>query len=255
MSLDAMLPHLANRPLALLPSFALSPYENKRDTSPGLAAAVAIIPVMGCLTSDESGWGWGMQTYGAIRHAFLAALAADDVAAIALLVDSPGGTVAGCFDLADTIYQARGTKPIQAILSENAYSAAYALASAADSISVPRTGGTGSIGVIKLHADLSKMLGSAGVNITILSYGDRKADGNPFGPLPDDVRTREQADVDAMGDLFVETVARNRGLTAAKVKATEAGVFLGAAGVEIGLADSVAAPDAAFADLLSTLGS
>jgi ClpP class serine protease len=45
--------------------------------------------------------------------------------------------VAGCFDLVDEIYNARGKKPIHAILTENAYSAAYAIASAADRISVP----------------------------------------------------------------------------------------------------------------------
>ncbi len=248
-----ILPRLVNRPLALLPAFALSPYENKRDTSPGLAASVALIPVMGCLTSDESGWGWGMQTYGAIRHAFLAAMNADDVVAAALLVDSPGGTVSGVFDLADTIYQARGTKPIWAILSEDAYSAAYALASSADRVIVPRTGGTGSIGIIKLHTDLSKALGQAGVSMTLLRYGAHKGDGNPFEPLSDEARAAEQADIDYAGELFVETVARNRGLKASEVKATEAATYVGPAGVAIGLADSVASPDAAFAELLSTL--
>ena len=246
-------PHLLNRPLALLPSFALSPYPNKRDTAPGLAASVALLPIMGCLTSDEFGWGWGMQTYGAIRHAFLAAVNADDVAAVALLVNSPGGTVSGVFDLADTIYQARGIKPIWAILSEDAYSAAYALASAADHVTVPRTGGTGSIGIIKMHADLSKSLDKAGVQMTLLRYGAHKGDGNPFEPLSNEVRSAEQADIDYAGDLFVETVARNRGLKASEVKATEAATYVGPAGVTIGLADSVAAPDAAFADLLSTL--
>ncbi|TOL42864.1 serine peptidase, partial [Vibrio parahaemolyticus] len=70
---------------------------------------------------------------------------------ICLDIDSPGGEVAGCFDLVDLIYELRGKKPIYAILSENAYSAAYAIASAADKIYVPRTGGVGSVGVIVIH--------------------------------------------------------------------------------------------------------
>ena len=250
---STMLDHLVNRPLALLPAFALSPYAATRDTTPGLAASVALLPIMGCLTSDEFGWGWGMQTYGAIRHAFLAAVNADDVAAIALLVNSPGGTVSGVFDLADTIFAARGKKPIHAILSEDAYSAAYLLASAADHISVPRTGGTGSIGIVKMHTDLSGALDKAGVHMSLLQYGQRKTDGNPFQPMSDEARAAEQADIDYAGDLFVETVARNRGLKASEVKATEAATYVGRAGVAIGLADSVASPDAAFADLLSTL--
>ena len=249
-----MLAHLANRPLALLPSFALSPAPTSADTTPGLAAAVAIIPIMGCLTSDEYGWdSWCMQSYGSIRRAFLAAIAADDVAAIALLIDSPGGTVSGCFDLADTIFAARGGKPIHAILSENAFSAAYALASAADHISVPRTGGTGSVGVIGMHADLSKMLDQFGIAMTLLTYGDRKADGNPFEPLSKAARAEWQDTIDASGDLFVATVARNRGLAEEAVRKTEAAVFMGAQGVEVGFADNVAAPDAAFADLLTSL--
>ncbi len=244
---------LANQPLALLPAFAAAPSLADRDTSPGLAASVAVIPVMGCLVCDSEAWGYGVQTYGAIRHAFTAALQADDVAAIALLIDSPGGTVAGCFDLVDTIFAARGTKPIRAILAENAYSAAYALASATDHITVPRTGGTGSVGVLALHADMSKMLDQVGVKISIVQFGDRKADGNPFEPLTDDVRAAMQDDIDTMGELFVDTVARNRGMTAAAVRATQAATFIGAAGVTVGFADAVGAPDAAFADLLSTL--
>jgi signal peptide peptidase SppA len=248
-----MLPHLVNRPLALLPAFALSPRSSTRDTTPGLAASVAIIPIVGCLTSDDAGWGWGMQSYNSIRHTFMAAVHADDVSAIALIVDSPGGTVANCFDLADTIYAARGIKPIRAILAEDAYSAAYALASAADSITVPRTGGTGSVGIIRLHPNISGMLAKTGVEMSLFRYGDRKMESNPFEKLSDEASARLQAEVDQAGELFVETVARNRGMTTAKVKATEAGTFSGPAGVEIGFADSVAAPDAAFADLLSSL--
>ncbi|NIH11594.1 MAG: hypothetical protein G5702_04515 [Serratia symbiotica] len=60
-------------------------------------------------------------------------------------MDSPGGEVAGCFDLVDEIYHTRGSKPIHSILTKNAYSAAYAIASAADRIHVPRTGGVGSL--------------------------------------------------------------------------------------------------------------
>ena len=56
-----------------------------------------------------------------------------------------------------------------------------------------------------------------------------------------------------MGELFVETVARNRGLSVDVVRATEAGTFLGAKGVEAGLADTVMSPDAAFRELIASL--
>lgn len=49
------------------------------------------------------------------------------------------------------------------------------------------------------------------------------------------------------------TVARNRKLSATKVRSTEAATFLGASGLEQGLVDAVMAPDAAFLSLLETL--
>ncbi len=196
----------------------------------------------------------GMTGYDGIRQNFLTALYDDDVEAIVLDIDSPGGEVAGCFDLVDTIYNARGEKPIWAILNESAYSAGYALASAADHVTVPRTGGTGSIGVISMHVDWSQALTDSGVKVTFITYGDRKADGHPEIPLSDEALTNFQTDIDAMGELFVETVARNRGIAASAVRDTQAATYLGERGVALGLADAVMAPDAAFRALLGKLG-
>ena len=119
---------------------------------------------------------------------------------------------------------------------------------------IPRTGGTGSVGVICMHVDMSKALGAAGVNVTLIHYGDRKADGSDSQPLSKEAMSRYQSDVDAMGELFVKTVARNRGLSVKAVRDTQATTFLGAAGVEIGFADAVMAPDEAFRSLLAELG-
>lgn len=227
----------------------------ERERQYGLIDGVAIIPIRGVLF--QGGWGSYWSTgYDWIRRGFLAAVADPEVRAIVLDVNTPGGEVAGCFDLADTIYAARGTKPIAAILAENAYSAGYALASSADPgrIYVPRTGGTGSIGVIWMHVDWSAALTECGIKVTFFTYGQRKADGHPEIPLSKEARTRFQADVDTMGDLFVETVARNRILPAAKVRGTQAATYLGQQGVDLGLADAVMAPDAAFQALLDELG-
>jgi signal peptide peptidase SppA len=217
---------------------------------------VAIIPVTGTLVQKLGTLRpySGMTGYDGLRANLSMALGDDAVRAIVLDIDSPGGEVAGCFDLADSIYKARGGKPIWSILTESAYSAAYALASACDRIIVPRTGGTGSVGVICMHVDMSKALGAAGVNVTLIHYGDRKADGADSRPLSDEALARYQSDVDAMGELFVKTVARNRGLSVKTVRATQATTFLGAAGVEIGFADAVQAPDEAFRSLLAELG-
>ena len=204
---------------------------------------------LGCLQPYS-----GMTGYDGIRQNLMTALADPNVRAIAFDIDSPGGEVSGCFDLADTIYAARGIKPMWAMLNDAAYSAAYAIASACDHITVPRTGGTGSVGVICMHVDMSKALEKAGIAVTMIQYGARKADGSDAAPLSDPALERFQADVNAMGDLFVATVARNRRMNAADVKATEAATYMGASGVALGFADAVAAPDEAFRSLLSQIG-
>lgn len=195
----------------------------------------------------------GMTGYDGIRQNFLTALTDPQVKAIVLDVDSPGGEVAGCFDLVDTIYAGRGSKPIWAILNENAYSAAYAIASACDRVIVPRTGGTGSIGVICVHVDYSKALTAGGFKVTFITYGDRKADGHPEIPLSSEALERFQAEIDSMGELFVATVARNRELAPDKIRGTQANTYMGEAGVSEGLADAVMAPDAAFRALIAEL--
>jgi len=195
----------------------------------------------------------GMTGYDGIRQNLFAALDDPKVEAIVLDIDSPGGEVSGCFDLVDTIYALRGTKPIWAILNESAYSAAYAIASAADRIIVPRTGGVGSIGVIAAHVDLSQALSTAGVKVTFITYGDFKADGHSELPLSEEALARFQSDITTMGELFTETVARNRNISAATVRGTQAATFMGEKGVALGLADEVAAPDAAFRALIASI--
>lgn len=214
---------------------------------------VAIIEVQGTLVQKLGSLRpySGMSGYDGIRQNLLTAIADPDVSAIAFDVDSPGGEVAGCFDLVDTIYSARGQKPMWAIVNESAYSAAYAIASAADRIVLPRTGGVGHVGVICAHVDLSEALTKAGAKVTFITYGDFKADGRPELPLSDDAQARIQSDINTMGELFVETVARNRNIAAATVRDTQAATFMGQNSVAVGFADEVAAPDAAFRALVS----
>lgn len=241
---------------APLADFDLRDEDRAQDRAYEVVAGVAIIPIQGTLVQKLGSihpWS-GMTGYDGIRANISMALADSSVKAIALDIDSPGGEVAGCFDLVDSIFAARGSKPIWAILTESAFSAAYAIASAADKIVVPRTGGVGSVGVICAHVDMSKALTDAGINVTLITYGEQKAAGSEFKPLEESALKKFQADVDAMGELFVATVARNRGMKPEQVRSTQAGTFLGADGVKIGFADAVMAPDEAFRSLLSELG-
>jgi ClpP class serine protease len=240
---------------------ALADFEASDTWGPSVqtVSRVAVIPIKGVLIQRLGPWWYygdmlGVGGYDVIRWQVMQALADPKIDAIVLDVDSPGGEVAGCFDLADTIYQGRQVKPIAAILGENAYSAAYALASAAETISVPRTGGTGSVGVIYMHVSIEEALKKAGFAVTLITKGALKGDASEFTALSDEAYARIKADVLEVGALFDATVARNRGMDVKDVTATQAGTFLGAAGVDIGFADEVLSPDAAFRALLNELG-
>ena len=211
-----------------------------------LVDGVAIIPVRGILVHGAA-WGFfGETSYDDVRKMVAAAIKDEDATAIALHIDSPGGEVAGCFDLASDIYFLREIKPIYAICDECAYSAAYAIASAASKIYVPRTGGVGSIGVIALRLDITGALAQMGIKITTLAFGERKTDTYPTTPLSAEAEKRLQADIDVLGEIFLEIVARNRGIEVEKVREMQAGTFLGQSGVNSGLADAVLTPDEAF---------
>lgn len=195
----------------------------------------------------------GLYGYDGMRQAYLTAQDDPDVRAIAIQYDTGGGEVAGCADLADTMRAMRGNKPVWAILSESAYSAGYWLASTADRVIVPRTGGTGSIGVICMHVDLSDALAKAGLKVTFITSdgADFKADGHSELPLSKDAFDRFKVEIDAMGEIFYDAVAKSRGLTMEQVRGFKAATFMGAAGGTAGLADAVMAPEQAFAELLA----
>jgi signal peptide peptidase SppA len=203
---------------------------------------IAVIPVCGILAnkSDEfMEWLFGDTSYESIRAQFQSALSDPNITGIVLDVDSPGGEVSGCFDLVDEIYNARGIKPIYAVVNEAAYSAAYALASAAEKIYLPRTGSAGSIGVIMEHMDQSKYDENIGVKYTPIYAGARKNDCDPHTALSPEAAQMVQGIINSHYELFVKTIARNRGMSPQAVRDTEAALYFGKNAVDVGLADSV----------------
>ena len=221
-----MLPHIASRvldtPLAL-----------------GQAKLEAILAVIGPRIGIEAPAASGLTSYGHIEDRIMDAATDPAVRAILLDIDSPGGEAAGVFDLSDLVYEARSLKPVWAVADEEAFSGAYAIASGAERLIVPRTGGLGSIGVVAVHVDRSARDAMEGFRTTTVYAGAAKNDFNPHETLKDGARRTLQAEVDRVYALFVDTVARNRGLTADAVRATEARLFFGEDAVAAGLADEV----------------
>lgn len=227
-----------------------------RSTHAG-APGIAVIPVLGTLVKRTAGLNAasGLTSYTEVGVMIETALADPQVAGILLDIDSPGGEAAGSFELARQIREATKTKPVWAVANDSAFSAAYAIAAAADRLIVTETGGVGSIGVIALHVDQSVRDANEGYRFTAVTAGNRKNDFSPHEPLTDTARAELQAEVDRLYGLFVDHVAAMRGIDARVIRATEAGLFFGANAIPAGLADAVGTLDAALADLSLFLSS
>lgn len=225
---------------------SLKPYQVKQG--------ILQIPVKGVLLHNfpyaVGSWATG---YYYVQKALERGLADPEVRGIALVCDSPGGHVAGCFELCDRIYNARKVKPIAAFAHEHAYSAGYAIFSSATKGTVSRTGGVGSIGVVTQHIDWSKALDQMGVKITYIFAGKHKVDGNPNEPLSADAKARIQTRIDETYGVFVAAVARNRGLDEKKIRATEALTYTATEAVDQKLADAIGPLDEAMAEFQSCL--
>ena len=190
-------------------------------SQPKRAKAVAVIPVSGALETrpTEMGAWLGMSSYEVIGKAFDYFMADETVSGIILDVSSPGGMVYGAQELADKIYQARGTKPIVAVANPMAASGAYWLATAADRVVVTPSGDVGSVGVITEHVDLSKAYERDGVTVSTIKSASSpyKGEFSSAEPLTDEARQHLQSRVDAISTQFIGDIARFRGVSASHV--------------------------------------
>lgn len=213
-----------------------------------VSQGTAILPVMGGLTHratmmDAMCTG-GLSSYAGLMKAFDEALADDSVDRIVMHVDSGGGQATGCFDLANHIMANRGKKPILTYVDGMACSAAYALACAADEVIASPHADVGSIGVIMVHEDYSKMLAKEGIEATIIKAGANKGMGSPYAPLSKEAKETMQARIDDLYGDFTNLVATARpSMTQQNAKDTEASVYNAQEALSIGLIDKIMTPD------------
>jgi signal peptide peptidase SppA len=216
---------------------------------------VAIIPIHGLLINRLS-WSCSYATgYNFIRSQRMAALADPDVKLIAYDVNSHGGIASGCAELAREMFDSRAEKPSIAVVDARCYSAAYFLASACDKIVVTPSGGVGSIGCLSMHIDYSDMVAADGIKVTFIFAGADKVDGNPYERLSARAKATIQRDVDYHYGLFIEAVARHRGMSEDDVRATEAGCFLPPEALDNGLIDAIETPAEAVANFFNEITS
>lgn len=234
---------------ALLPGYRLdgfggdsAPTERDPREYQLTPARTAVIPVIGELVHRGGGMDAmsGVTSYEVLQDMVMDALTDPSVTGILLDVDSPGGEAGGVLDFSEWLAAQRGSKPIVAFANGMACSAAYAIASGADTLLISADGFAGSIGVVTYHLDNSGALGQAGVVVTYVYAGDRKIDGNPSQPLSGQAQAELQGFVDTTYARFCNVVATNRGISVATVQATQAGIFMGQDAVDLGLADDIA---------------
>lgn len=211
--------------------------ETSSESGPSDHSRIAVIPVSGTLLNKRM-WSSSYATGYDFLHAAIDYAAADDsVETIVFEIDSPGGMVAGLFDLTDKI--AGIEKKTVAHTADMAASAAYAIFSSCDEGYLSQSAEVGSVGVLQMHFDISGALENFGESVSMIFYGDKKVDGNPYEPLPERVKGEMQDDINNLGAMFSTLVATNRNISVESVVATQAGVYRGQAAVDIGFADGV----------------
>ncbi len=171
-----------------------------------------------------------------------------NVTATLLIVDSPGGMVAGTGDLADTI--ANADKPVWVYISDQCASAAYWVASQADKVFCNATASVGSIGVYCVIEDTSQLYEDAGVKVHLIKAGAFKGTGVDGVPVTDDQIAEEQREVDEIYSLFVNAVASGRKMTNSQAAQLATGqMWIASKAKDLGLVDGIASLDDCFAQL------
>jgi len=230
-ALECMLLHLptnADQPQTTADYFAEKPLNNIKSD---IKNNIAIISIRDALYIYD---------YSYIQANIQKALTHPDVKAIVLKINSPGGTVSGCNELADFIYNAKKQKNIYAYADGTMCSAAYWIGSATKHIAAPITANIGSIGVRTMHIDWSKWNEKAGLKFTHLAAGAYKTLGNEDEPLSKQAKDVFQDRLDQLYSIFVNSVARNRKVNTQKALSMADGqVFLAEQAKEKGLIDRI----------------
>jgi len=198
------------------------------EGAPG-ADQIARIEISGTITSD------------AARQKLIAELAEDDdVKALLVVINSPGGTTAGGEELYESLNGVRATKPVVSVINELGASAAYMTALGTDRIFARRLSIVGSIGVLYQHINAGKLLDTIGVDLDKVASGPLKAEPDFDEPMTGQVRESISALVNDSFNWFVDLVAERRNMDRNQALALADGrIVTGRMGIQTGLIDAI----------------
>lgn len=209
---------------------------------------VATIPVEGPLFAKANLMTMysGATSYDVLATDFTEAIDDPNVKAIILNIASPGGQVDGASEFAQMVRAARGTKPIVAFVSGSAASAAYWVASAADSIVAADTAQIGSIGVQMGLRVSDPKAGEKSYRFVSSNAQNKNAD-----PGSDAGAKQIQSIVDDLEAVFIGAVAENRNTTSDAVIESfgNGAVFAANTALTKGMIDKIGTYEAVFSDL------
>lgn len=202
---------------------------------------VAVIPITGPIFPRANLFTWisGATSIEILAKDFNAALENPAVKAIVLNIDSPGGETTGISEFANMVYAARGKKPVTAYVYGLGASAAYWIASAAERIVMADIALVGCIGVVSVMTDARERDKKSGI-VTHEIVSSRTPKKRP-DITTDAGKAQVQKIVDDLADVFISTVARNRGVTEEKVQSDygQGDVMLGAVALDAGMVDEI----------------
>lgn len=203
---------------------------------------VALIRISGVITAGRSESGLFSGTYCGsddLIEQLERARKNDDVKAIVLRIDSPGGSPAGSEEVYNEINRVRRAgKIVYTSMADVAASGAYYIASASDRIYANASTLTGSIGVIWDVTDMSGLYKKIGFNPQVVKSGKFKDIGSPNRPLTPDERALLQSIVMDTYGQFVNAVAEGRHIPIADVrKIADGRVFTGSQAIKVKLVD------------------
>lgn len=218
----------------------LTPRLNEVTIAHGASGAgkIAVIPIQGIIhTDDQTEWGTSM--VDSIKEALNTALDDDEVKAVVLAVDSPGGEVTASDILYNEVGKVQKKKPVVVAMSSLAASGAYYIACAADWIVANETTFTGSIGVIIQTLNYEGLFDKVGLDSVVFKSGKFKDMLSGSRPMTPEETAYVEGMVLQVYNRFLGIVSRARNLPADDLRKTLADgrILTGKDAVEAGLAD------------------
>lgn len=210
---------------------------------------IALITAVGEIVDDSaaSAMAGDLITPDALRKAFHEVRQNDDIAAIVLRIDSPGGSAFASEAIRRLIVRARQRGiPVVVSMSGMAASGGYWIASAADHIVAMPATLTGSIGVFGGKVVIDGTLDRIGVNIETIKTAPRADMLSALRPLTADERVLFDKHLQLTYDAFITRVAEGRKMDVAAAEKLAGGqVFSGQQAKQNGLVDTLGGLDAA----------